>query len=54
MRERMGGSEKVAGFKADLAIDRGDYGVGSGNFAATLVVGGEVRIELLVEAHLRP
>ncbi len=54
MRGRMGGSEKVAGFKADLAIDRGDYGVGSGNFAATLVVGGEVSIELLVEAHLRP
>ena len=33
------------------ALDRGDYGVGTGSWAATLVVGGEVDIEIAVEAH---
>lgn len=53
MQERMGGVSKVASFKATTAIDRGDFGVGTGNWAATLVVGAEVGVEILVEAHYR-
>ena len=53
MQEMLGGSKKVASFGAELAIDRGDFGVGTGSWAATLVVGGEVKIDLAVEAHLR-
>ena len=53
MQEMLGGATKVAGFQAELAIDRGDFEVGTGNWAATLVVGGEVTINLAVEAHLR-
>jgi polyisoprenoid-binding protein YceI len=49
--QEMFGTERVASFRAETAIDRGDYEVGTGNFAATLVVGGEVGIEILVEAH---
>lgn len=51
MQQRMGGTKQVAGFKASTSIDRGDFGVGVGNFAATLVVGGRVDIEILLEAH---
>ncbi len=54
MREMLGGSEKVASFKAALTIPRGDYDVGTGSWAGTLVVGSDVSVELLVEAHLRP
>jgi polyisoprenoid-binding protein YceI len=53
MQEMLGGARKVAGFEAELAIDRGDFEVGTGSWAATLVVGGEVTIDLAVEAHLR-
>ena len=51
MQQMLGGSTQVASFKASTAIDRNDYGVGVGNWAATLVVGGEVSIEILLEAH---
>ena len=49
--QAMIGATQVAGFKAGIAIDRGDYDVGTGNWAATLVIGGQVDIEILIEAH---
>jgi polyisoprenoid-binding protein YceI len=51
MQEMLGGAKEIASFAAATTIDRGDYGVGTGSWAATMVVGGEVKIELLVEAH---
>lgn len=53
MREMLGGAQRIASFRASLSIDRGDFGVGTGNWAATLVVGGQVDIDIAVEAHLR-
>jgi len=51
MREMLGGVEQVASFETGLQIDRGDYGVGVGNWAAAMVVGHEVGIEIAVEAN---
>ena len=51
MQEMLGGSKEIASFKAATTIDRGEFGVGTGSWAATLVVGGDVDIEILVEAH---
>lgn len=51
MQQMMGGTKEVASFQAATSIDRNDYGVGVGNWAATMVVGGDVNIEILVEAH---
>lgn len=51
MQQMMGGTREVASFQASAAIDRSDLGVGTGNWAATMVVGGEVDIEILLEAH---
>jgi len=51
MQQMLGGTTRVASFQASTAIDRGDFGVGVGNWAATMVVGGEVSIEILLEAH---
>lgn len=51
MREMLGGVEHVASFEAGLDIDRGDYGVGSGSWAAAAVVGHEVAIDVVVEAN---
>ncbi len=42
-------SQKVAGVKSKITIDRNDYGVGSGSWAATAVVGNEVDIEIILE-----
>ena len=53
MQQMLGGTTQVASFKASTAVDRNVYGVGVGNWAATLVVGGEVKIEILLEAHRR-
>lgn len=53
MREMMGGTKEVASFRASATVDRGDFGVGVGSWAATMVVGGEVSIEILAEAHRR-
>jgi len=49
--QEMIGAKDVAGFEASTAIDRGDFEVGVGNWAATAVVGSDVSIEILVEAH---
>jgi polyisoprenoid-binding protein YceI len=51
MQQMMGGTKHVASFQATTVIDRGDFGVGVGNWAATMVVGSEVSIEILLEAH---
>ena len=53
MQAMLGGSKEVASFQATTSVDRGDFGVGVGNWAATLVVGSEVKIEILLEAYLR-
>lgn len=53
LQQQMGGLKGVASFKATTKINRNDFGVGVGDFAATVVVGDEVTIELLVEAHDR-
>ena len=51
MREMLGGVMEIASFETELAIDRGDYGVGVGSWAAALVVGHEVDISIAVEAN---
>ena len=53
MQGMLGGSKEVASFQASTALDRGDFGVGVGNWAATMVVGSEINIEILLEAHNR-
>jgi polyisoprenoid-binding protein YceI len=53
MREMMGGTKEVASFRASTTVERGDFGVGVGSWAATMVVGGEVSIEIVAEAHQR-
>jgi len=53
MQEMLGGTKQVASFQASTAVERGDFGVGTGNWAATMVVGSEVNIEILLEAHNR-
>lgn len=44
------GSEQIASFQAELTIDRRDFGVGTGSWAETAIVGSEVKIKLLLEA----
>jgi polyisoprenoid-binding protein YceI len=51
MQEMLGGVTQVASFSAETAINRKDFGVGVGDWAATLVVGGEVKIAIAVEAN---
>jgi polyisoprenoid-binding protein YceI len=43
--------KRVASFKATATIDRNDYEVGVGSWASTAVVGDQVGIEIVVEAH---
>ena len=51
MRGMLGGVEQVASFTTQLKIDRSDYGVGVGSWAAAMVVGHEVTINIAVEAN---
>lgn len=51
MREMLGGVEQIASFRAELELDRSDYGVGTGSWAAALVVGHAVDIGIAVEAN---
>jgi polyisoprenoid-binding protein YceI len=51
MQKMLGGAKNVASFQATLPIDRGDFGVGVGDWAATMVVGRQVDINILVEAR---
>lgn len=51
MQAMLGGTTEVAGFAASTAVTRKDFGVGVGDWAATMVVGGKVEIQILLEAH---
>ncbi len=51
MQAMLGGVEQVASFSTGLALDRSDYGVGAGSWAAALIVGHEVTIDIAVEAN---
>lgn len=51
MQAMLGGAQKVASFHAETSLARADYGVGVGSWAGTMVVGGDVRIEIQLEAH---
>jgi polyisoprenoid-binding protein YceI len=51
MREMLGGAREIASFQMSTTVDRRAFGVGTGSWAATMVVGGEVTIDILVEAH---
>ncbi len=53
MQEMLGGATRVASFRATTTLDRGDFGVGVGDWAAALVVGHEVTIDVTAEAALR-
>jgi polyisoprenoid-binding protein YceI len=50
-RERLG--EQVASFQAATVIDRRDFGVGTGSWTETTVVGADVEIEITIEANRR-
>ena len=51
MSEMFGGITEVASFSGGTTIQRNDYGVGTGSWAATLVVGGDVDIDIAVEVN---
>jgi polyisoprenoid-binding protein YceI len=51
MQEMFGGIEQVASFTTGTRIDRSDYGVGVGSWAAALVVGHDVNITISIEAN---
>jgi polyisoprenoid-binding protein YceI len=51
MREMLGGVTQIASFQAGTELDRRDYGVGTGNWAMTAVVGADVEVEIVVEAN---
>lgn len=51
MQQAFGGVKQVASFEAKLTLDRRDYGVGVGSWAATAVVGKDVEITIAVEAN---
>jgi polyisoprenoid-binding protein YceI len=51
--QKMMGAKEVASFEATASIDRNDFEVGVGNWAATMVVGDKIDITILVEAHRR-
>jgi polyisoprenoid-binding protein YceI len=53
MQPMLSGTTEVASFQTSTAIDRGDFGVGVGSWAADMVVGNEIGIEILLEAHTR-
>jgi polyisoprenoid-binding protein YceI len=45
------GTTTVASLRIRHQLNRNDYGVGTGSWAATAVVGDEVNIEILMELH---
>lgn len=51
MQEMLGGVTEVASFQTEFEIDRSDYEVGAGSWAAAVVVGHEVGINIAVEAN---
>lgn len=53
MQKMMGGLKEAASFEASYSLNRNDYTVGTGSWAATVVVGDEVNIDVAVEAHIK-
>jgi len=53
MQQMFGGIVEVASFEAELEVDRRDFGVGTGGWAETAVVGGPVTITIQIEANRR-
>jgi polyisoprenoid-binding protein YceI len=53
MQAMLGGAKEVASFQAKTSLARADFGVGVGNWASSAIVGGDVGIEILLEAHRR-
>jgi len=51
MSKAMGGIKEVASFNATYTLDRNDYDVGTGSWAATVVIGDEVTIDISVEVN---
>lgn len=51
MQQMFGGITEIASFETELEIDRRDFGVGTGSWAETAVVGGPVTISILLEAN---
>ena len=51
MREMLGGITRIASFETALTLDRRDFGVGTGSWAETAVVGGDVEVSIAVEAN---
>lgn len=41
----------IGGFSSEFVIDRTDYGVGVGNYAATATIGGEVTVTINLEVN---
>jgi len=50
MQAMLGGAKRIASFEATLTIDRRTFGVGTGMWAETAVVGSDVDIRIQVEA----
>ena len=44
-------SKLITAMRAEFSLNRNDYGVGSGSWAATAVVGDEVKVSVLLEAN---
>jgi len=51
MREMLGGVTEIASFETSIQLVRGDFNVGTGSWAANLVVGDDVDITIAVEAN---
>lgn len=47
----LGGITELASFSTSITVDRGDYNVGVGSWAAALVVGSDIDIEITLEAN---
>lgn len=50
MQEMLMGAKRVASFHSTLTIDRGEFGVGTGSWAQTMIVAGDVEIDIALEA----
>lgn len=53
MQPMLNGATQVASFRATTTVNRRDFGVGVGDWAATLIVGGDVEVEIVLEAAYR-
>ncbi len=51
MQQMLGGVQRIASFTANTKLNRKDFGVGVGNWAATMIVGGEIQVGITVEAN---